>query len=169
MPIIVDRAQSHAIALKATLAAGLRRKFRDVIPDPLNDPAPWFSDVLQCQLYPKQLEMVLAVRGHSQVSTVGCNSSGKDFAAARIALWWMKAHNYAKVVITGPSYRQVNDVVWREVRSAYLDTPRDLGGVLYETTLHRWDDHRFIIGFSTDKPYKLHGFHCMTPDHEVLT
>ena len=127
--------------------------------DPLVDPERWFADCLDCKIYPKQAAMILAVRDHEQVSTVGCNSSGKDWTAARIALWWMASHKPAKVIITGPSYRQVKEVVWQELRSAYLDAKVELGGQLYETPLLRWDEESFVYGFSTDKPYKLQGFH----------
>ncbi|KKM21553.1 hypothetical protein LCGC14_1634320, partial [marine sediment metagenome] len=124
------------------------------------NPGWWVRDVLSVErVYPKQIEMVEAVKEHTQVSVCGCNSSGKDFMAARIALWWMASHEDAKVVITGPSYRQVYHVVWEELQDAYNNAKLALGGILYRTPLLRWDERRFILGFSTDRPYNLQGFH----------
>lgn len=99
------------------------------------------------------------------------HNSGKDFTAARLALWWMAYHKDqpAKVIITAPTHRQIGDIVWQELRTAYLNANIDLGGTLYQTPLLRWSEERFILGFSTDKPYQIQGFHCLTPDHEVLT
>lgn len=120
----------------------------------------WFTEVLGCRrVYPKQLAMVEAVRDNEQVSVCGCHSSGKDFMAARIALWWMAYHKDgpAKVIITAPTHRQIGDIVWQELRTAYLQA--NLGGQLYQTPLLRWNEERFILGFSTDKPYQMQGFH----------
>lgn len=159
MAIVVPREMGQAVAQRACLKVGLQQAFADQLPDYLADPLPWFRDVLGCTLYPKQQDMVLAVRDNDQVSAVGCNSSGKDWTSARIALWWMATHEFSKVLITAPSTRQINDVIWKELRAAYLSAKRDLGGHLYETPNLTWDEHRFVTGFSTDKPYKLQGFH----------
>lgn len=131
-------------------------------PDPVKEPERWFREVLGAtKIYPKQIDMIHAIAsGAKQVSTCGANGSGKDFLAARIALWWMACHeDFAKVVITAPSFRQIKDVVWQELRDAYLNARVDLGGQLLETPYLGWDERRFIIGFSTDKSYKVQGFH----------
>lgn len=90
---------------------------------------------------------------------VGCNGSGKDWLAARLALWWVTAHYPAKVVITGPTYRQVDDVIFNELRSAYRSAPALLGGRLFEAPRWELDETTFIVGFSTDRPWNLQGFH----------
>ncbi len=92
---------------------------------------------------------------------VGCNGSGKDWLAARLALWWVAAHYPAKVVITGPTYRQVDDVIFNEIRSAYryAAVRGGLGGRLYDAPRWTLDESTFITGFATDKPWNLQGFH----------
>ena len=90
---------------------------------------------------------------------VGCNGSGKDWLAARLALWWVTAHYPAKVVITGPTYRQVDDVIFNELKSAYRTAPVGLGGRLFESPRWELDESTFIVGFSTDRPWNLQGFH----------
>jgi hypothetical protein len=57
--------------------------------------------------YAKQREIVEAVLHSRKVSVVGCNGSGKEWAVARIILWWIETQPQAKVVVTGPTQRQV--------------------------------------------------------------
>lgn len=161
MPIVVEREKASLIELQTKWK--LQRKADKKAPeiDAYEQPGLWMERVLNSHLYPKQVRMVEALRSYDQVSVAGCNSSGKDWTAARIALWWMKIHEGqpAKVVITGPTFRQIQQVVWQELRTAYLYGADALGGHLYESPYCRWDEQRFIVGFSTDKPYQLQGYH----------
>ena len=125
----------------------------------VNDPAWFLKDVLGCEVYPQQLAMMEAVRDERRVAVVGANGTGKDFAAARIMLWWLASRYPAKVIIIGPTYRQVGEVVWREVRNAYLSARVNLGGRIMESPRLWFDDNHFALGFSTDEPLNLQGFH----------
>lgn len=100
-----------------------------------------------------------AVRDSRRVSVSGCNSSGKDWAAARTLLWWQCLYYPAKVIVTGPTFRQVDDVVWNEVRSAYNNARTRFKGRMYDTPQYRLNEEHFAIGFSTDSEYHLQGFH----------
>ena len=135
------------------------------------DPAWFMREVLGATtMYDRQIEMAESVRDFAQTSVVGCNSAGKDWAIGRIVAWWQSSHYHAKTIITGPTFRQVADIVWREVRLAYHGARVPLGGRMLPAD-SRWessDDH-FALGFSTDRPYNITGHHCLTPDHEVLT
>ena len=46
-------------------------------------------EVLKEKPYYKQEEILRAVPKSRRVSVVGCNGSGKDWAAARVVLWWL--------------------------------------------------------------------------------
>lgn len=135
-----------------------------------DDIAAWFlarmpKGMTRRGLYPKQIEMVQAVLDCPQTSVCGCNSSGKDFTAGRLAIWWiqhwLERDQDAKVVITGPTNRQVEHVVWQNLRSAYVNNGGEytFGGRLYEVPILRWTEETFIVGFSTDRDYQLQGFH----------
>ncbi len=109
--------------------------------------------------YEKQKEILMAAAGHNRrVSVVGCNGSGKDWTAARIVLWWTETKTSAKAVVTGPTQRQVEEVVWREMRTAYSMASRKLAGQMF-TSRYVVNDQRFALGFATDHPYNLQGFH----------
>ena len=122
-------------------------------------PTRYLTEVLQANPYQKQLEIAEALKTSRRVSVVGCNGSGKDWLAARLALWWVTSRYPAKVIITGPTYRQVDDVIFNELRSAYRTAPTALGGRLYERSRWELDESTFIVGFATDAPWNLQGFH----------
>lgn len=94
-----------------------------------------------------------------RVSVVGCNGSGKDWAAARAVLWWSHSRSPAEAIVTGPTNRQVDDIVWNEIRAAYGKAPDRLGGRMFRTARYEKDEQSFALGFVTDSPYNLQGFH----------
>ena len=123
-----------------------------------DDPVRFVEEVLGDKPYSKQRKMLEEVAQHRRVSVVGANGSGKDWVAARVILWWLATRMFAKVVVTGPTQRQVQEIVWRELRAAYKGSLVPLGGRMSGS---QWiiDDDRFAIGFSTNKADNLQGFH----------
>ena len=100
---------------------------------------------------------------HSRrVSVVGCNGSGKDWAAARVVLWWMNTLFPAKAIVTGPTARQVDDIVSNEIRFAYRNAQDRLAGRMFRTSWYALDEQSFPIGFATNSPYNLQvtSVHC---------
>ena len=128
--------------------------------EPGVDPVRFVREVLKEEPYEKQIEILEAVPRHRRVSVVGCNGSGKDWTAARVVLWWVNAYSPAKVIVTGPTTRQVSDIVWREMQSAFAAAGDDeLKGKMFKTSRYEVDAETFALGFATDSPYNLQGFH----------
>lgn len=125
-----------------------------------NDPVGFVRDVLpEAGLpYGKQVEMLESVARNRRVSVVGCNGSGKDWGASRTVIWWVETRPRAKAIVTGPTQRQVEEVVWREMRLAYALAGRELSGTMHSSR-YVVNDERFALGFATDYPYNLQGFH----------
>lgn len=130
---------------------GLRYKF---------NPTAFCREVLNCDPYPKQIEIIESIRDNEQTSVVGANSVGKDWMTGRIIAWWQATHYPAKTILTGPTARQVADIVWREFRLAFYAASPPLDGRVLPVE-PRWEvnDEHFAIGFSTDRPWNLTGFH----------
>lgn len=82
------------------------------------DPAEFARKAMGARLYPKQGEILRAVASRPRVSVAGANGTGKDFAAAVAAVWWLVNFPKSTVVVTAPTFRQVNDIVFAEIRSA---------------------------------------------------
>lgn len=123
------------------------------------DPVAFVQEVLGEKPYEKQVEVLKAVADARRVSVVGCNGSGKDWAAARVVLWWMHSRYPARAIVTGPTTRQVDDIVWSELRAAYSKAADRLGGRMFRTSRYEIDDQSFALGFATNSPYNLQGFH----------
>ncbi len=136
-------------------------------PYPDMPPLQFVRETLGDKPYDKQEEILRAVEkaanatdGIRRVSVVGCNGSGKDWVAARVILWWMNTRDPAKVVITGPTTRQVTDIVWRELRAAYKNSAKPLRGTVRRAALYEMeDDESFAKGFSSNSPFNLQGYH----------
>ena len=126
-----------------------------------NDPVGFVTDVLgdAGTPYSKQAEMLEALVDHRRVSVVGANGSGKDWAAARSVLWWLETRPESKALTLGPTQRQVEEIVWREMREAYAAAADVLSGRML-TNAYRIDEQRFALGFSTNNALNIQGFHA---------
>jgi hypothetical protein len=144
-----------------------------------DNPGWYFKEILNCDPYDKQVEIIESVRDCPQTSINGANGTGKDWTVGRIILWWMTLHSVpcpkccpgypnkpdnwsplCKVILAAPTARQVNEIVWRETRYAYYASKVPLGGrMLPEAAKWVIDDQCFALGFSTDRAWNITGFH----------
>ena len=122
------------------------------------DPVTFVKDELNAKLWEKQEEILEAVRDDTRVAVRSCNGSGKTFIAAHAVLWWLKCFPDSIVITTAPTEHQVRDVLWREIRRAYHENERFIGGKLLRTSLEL-DDKHYAQGLSTNTPERFQGFH----------
>ena len=109
--------------------------------------------------YEKQKEILRLMDSDARrVSVVGCNGSGKDWTTARIVLWWVHRFSPAKAIVTGPTLRQVEDIVWNEVRFAHGKAADRFPGRMLKSR-YEIDEQTFALGFTSNSPYKILGFH----------
>lgn len=82
------------------------------------DPVGWLRDVLGIHAWSKQRDICHSVRDHKRTVVASCHSSGKSCISAGLACWWVAVHppGSAIVVTTAPTYRQVNAILWEEIR-----------------------------------------------------
>ena len=130
-----------------------------VYPHVADDPVAFVREILCDSPYAKQEQMLNAVARSRRVSVVGCNASGKDWAAARCVLWWMHSRKPAKAIVTGPTTRQVDDIVWNEMRYAYGKAADRLGARMFRSSRYEVDDQSFALGFASNSPFNMQGFH----------
>ena len=100
-------------------------------------------EVLGGEPYSKQEDVLRGVAESRRTSVVGCNGSGKDWAAARAVLWWLHTRSPSKAVVTGPTSRQVDHIVWNEIRHAYAGSAGRLKGRMFKTSRYEVDDRTF--------------------------
>lgn len=123
----------------------------------VNDPCGFARDVLHVELWAKQIEILDATRDHPLVVVRGANSVGKDTAMACAALWWYCTRPGSTVLITGPTERQVREILFgREIRRLFKRS--DVPGDLFTTAL-RGPDDRLVLGFTSREASSLTGYH----------
>jgi hypothetical protein len=126
------------------------------------DPVLFAEEVVGDELWPVQAEIARAVRDYPRVVVPSCHSSGKTHISARIALWGLVCFR-GLVLTLAPTYRQVRDALWREIRIAYRRTQRRwalTGNLLPVESRLTLDDDWFMFGFATDRPVNLQGIHA---------
>ncbi len=124
------------------------------------DPVYFFENFLKSgPLWDKQVEIAEAVRDHERVTVRSANGMGKDWVSARISLWFTYVFPPAIALTTAPTGRQVEKLLWKEIRSAHAGSIIKLADCL-NTDLKISPDW-YMTGFSS-KPGETEtaqGFH----------
>ncbi len=119
----------------------------------------FIENILGCNLWPKQLEIAKSVKDNSKTAARSCHGSGKTYAAARIALWFLFSYPKSVVITTAPTFRQVEQLMWREIRAAHKFAKIKLGGEMLKIR-YELDEDWFALGISSDTPEGVAGFHA---------
>lgn len=129
---------------------------------------PFFNEwILGGSFWSKQEEIILSVRDNRYTTVRACHDVGKTYIASRTALWFLYSHPQSIVVTTAPTMRQVENLLWRELRSAHEASKQKLGGEPLKTRLDIAPDW-YAIGASSGDPDKLQGFHAASGDILII-
>lgn len=124
-----------------------------------SDPSFFTEKILGQKLWQKQLEIKQALRDHRRVTVKSCHGAGKTRTAADIALEWLFLHvDDAIVITTAPTWRQVESILWKEIRGLHARAKVPLGGKLTNTKLEI-HNRCFAMGLSTDQSDRFQGYH----------
>lgn len=123
------------------------------------DPIFYVEKVLGSSLWEKQKEIITAVERFPKVTVKSCHGSGKTYTAARVALRFIHRYPSSIVVTTAPTFTQVRDLLWKEIKAAYRQAPIILPGEMLETR-YVIKDNWYAIGRSTDEPVNFQGYHA---------
>jgi len=96
---------------------------------------------------PDQRRVVESVLAHRRTATPAGVGVGKTRIAAGLVLWFLFTHVGSKVVTTAPTSHQVENLLWREIRTAYAQARVPLGGRCLTAQLDV-DTDWFALGFS---------------------
>ena len=112
------------------------------------DPAAFFKEVLGIHTLEDYHEEILAcVAVNERTAIAACHDVGKSWITARIVLWFLYCFPYSKVITTAPTYNQVKNILWSEIRTAHARAKFPLAGSMNLTELVL-DDGWFAIGFT---------------------
>lgn len=124
-----------------------------------SDPVWFFKTFFGTELWLKQAQIVASVRDNKNTSVASCHASGKTFTAGHVALWFIHAFKNSIVISTAPTARQVEDMLWKEIRGAHGRSKYDLPGDML-TTRYNITAEWYAVGLSTDDPNKFQGYHA---------
>lgn len=80
------------------------------------NPVGFANDVIGQVVWEAQVEILEAVRDHDRVSVRSGHKIGKSNTAAILAFWFFCSFTDARAVLTSVTARQVDAILWREVR-----------------------------------------------------
>lgn len=123
-------------------------------------PDEFIKDILGADPWGTQIDIVNSVFENKYTAVKTCNAIGKSFIAARIVVAYLVLHPGSIVVTTAPTWRQVTDVLWREIGTAiktakYKLTEKEAtqAGLNLATD---W----YAVGLSTSRPENFFGYHA---------
>lgn len=120
----------------------------------------FFKYFLGITAWSKQLEIAESVRDNRITTVRSCHSAGKSYIAACIALWYISAYPQSIVVTTAPTWRQVKDILWRNINTRYAQAKIPLGGDPPNMTGWQVSTNWYAIGVSSKDPDKIQGYHA---------
>lgn len=110
-------------------------------------------------LTPQQVGICESVRTNRRTAAPAGHGIGKTWLAARLALWFLFSYPQSKVLTTAPTWHQVENLLWREIRKAYQSSLYPLGGDLMKTSINI-DEDWFAVGLSTNDAVRFQGVHA---------
>lgn len=114
------------------------------------NPALFFEKILGVDSLEEYQRRVLeTIAAHDRVAISACHDVGKSWTLARVVLWYVSCFPYCKVITTAPTFNQVKNILWSEIRSAYSRSKFPLGGKMNMT---EWqvtpEGDWFALGFT---------------------
>jgi hypothetical protein len=124
------------------------------------DPNLWIREVLGAGPWERQQAIVDAVWHNPRVAVASCHGIGKSYISARIALAFLYNHQPSIAITTAPTQRQVEKILWKEIRVAHARAAYPLGGKALTKEL-KLSDNWYAFGFSSSDhdPDRWQGFH----------
>ena len=116
----------------------------------VDDPVGFAREVLGVKVWSKQVEILLAARDHKRVSVTSGHKVSKSHTAAILALWWYCTRDDARVQMTSTTARQVDEILWLELRKMKQRAKEPIPGHMYDLARSglKSEDFREIVGFT---------------------
>jgi phage terminase large subunit len=87
-------------------------------------PVRFAREIVGVNPWSKQVEIMEAVRDHPRVAVKSGHKVGKSASAALLALWFYCSYDAARVIATSTTARQVDEILWRELRMMHARSGR---------------------------------------------
>lgn len=80
-----------------------------------DDPVAFFREILGIEPWSRQIDVLEMLRDNNRVAWKSGRRVSKSNTDAGAGLWWYSSHPNARVILTAPTARQVDGILWREV------------------------------------------------------
>lgn len=124
----------------------------------MTSPVRFTHEIVGDRFWSVQEKVAESVRVNRVTTVRSCHGVGKSFMGSRIALWFLNNYKDSIVVTTAPTWRQVEEIMWRQIRSAHKRSKIKLKGRRLKTQLEM-DEEWYAIGVSSEDTDKIQGFH----------
>lgn len=124
------------------------------------DPVWFILTILNVKyLTPQQKAACRSIRDNRRTAVPAGNSVGKTYLAACLVLWFLYCFGNSKVLTTAPTWFQVENLLWREIRTIYRKAAIGRFGEITLTNLNLSTEW-FAVGLSTNDPTRFQGIHA---------
>lgn len=127
-----------------------------------NDPCWWIEKALGQKIHPHQRPIIESVRKNLNTAVASCHAIGKTRTTAMIVLWWLCNHPNAIIITTAPTWRQVSQLLWAEIRDVIRAAPFELFPPECMPPADcriRFHEKWYAIGMSSRQPEAIQGYH----------
>jgi hypothetical protein len=131
----------------------------------LRHPEEFAVDVFGILPWSLQTKIIKSVFEYKLTAVKTCNAVGKSFIAAVIVVTFLMLHPNSIVVTTAPTWRQVTDVLWREIATTVKKAKYKLTDAEVTQAGLNIDSDWFAVGLSTKRPENFFGYHA---DHILV-
>lgn len=131
----------------------------------LKAPEDFVTEVLGAAPWAKQVEIIRSTFEYKYTAVKTCNAIGKSFIAARIVVTYLMNYPGSIVVTTAPTWRQVTDVLWREIATTVKQSRYKLTTKEVTQAGLNLDTDWYAVGLSTKRPENFFGYHS---DHILV-
>lgn len=84
-----------------------------------DDAERWVKEVPREFIWSKQAEVLRSVRDHRYTAVKSAHGTGKSFISSRAGCHWIDTKPDPFLVTTAPTWKQVNSILWREMRKCH--------------------------------------------------
>jgi len=123
-----------------------------------NNPAVFIEKRLGIKLWSGMKIVIDSVWNNKRTSVRACHGVSKTYVAAAITVAFFNLYKDAIIVTTAPTSRQVELLLWKEIRNIYARNKNFLRGECMTVKIKTAGDS-YVVGFSTDKAESIEGFH----------
>ena len=125
-------------------------------------PVAFAQEILGVTPWSRQAELLRDAVTYMQIALRSGHKTGKSMSFAILALWFYCKYPRARVIITAPGYRQVEEIIWREIKWLVMRSKVPIPGgkdisERASSGLHHPTTDAQILGYTSDKKEAIAG------------